>query len=208
VSTQPKTFLTPEEYLEIEDKAEFRSEYYAGEMFAMAGGSPKHSLIKVQTVRLLDNRLDGGPCLTYDSDMGIRVSATGLYTYADAVVVCGPEELEGKKDQLLLNPNLIVEVLSPSTEAYDRGLKFEHYRTIPSFTQYVLIASERVHADVFTRADEGHWILASASKPDDVLRLTSVGCTIRLADLYIRTNLLDQPSPTAHHPPPTTHSPC
>jgi len=201
VSTQPKRFLTPEEYLEIEAKAECRSEYYAGEMFAMAGGSPQHSLIKVQTVRILENQLEGRPCLAYDSGMRIRVTATGLYTYADAVVVCGPSEFEGKQDQLLLNPTLIVEVLSPSTEAYDRGLKFEHYRNIPSFTQYVLISSERVHADVFTRGDAGLWILSSASKPDDMLRLTSVDCTIRLADLYIRTNLLD-------HPPPTTHSPC
>jgi Uma2 family endonuclease len=205
VSTQPKRFLTPEEYLEIEAKAEYRSEYYAGEMFAMAGGSNKHSLIKVQTVHLLANQLEGRPCLTYDSDMGIRVSATGLYTYADAVVVCGPSELEGKQDQLLLNPNLIVEVLSPSTEAYDRGLKFEHYRTIPSLTQYVLIASERVHADIFTRADEELWMLSSASKPDDVLRLTSIDCTIQLADLYVRTNLLEPPPQP--DPPTTTHLP-
>jgi Uma2 family endonuclease len=194
VSTQPKTFLTPEEYLEIEEQAEFRSEYYAGEMFAMAGGSPKHSLIKAQTVHLLISQLAGRPCLTFDSDMGIRVGATGLYTYADAVVVCGPEKLEGQRYQLLLNPTLIVEVLSPSSEAYDRGLKFERYRNVPSLMQYVLIASERVHADVFTRGDEGLWILSSASKPDDVLRLTSVGCTIRLADFYVSTDLLAPPA--------------
>ena len=193
MSTQPKSFLTPEEYLEIEDKAEYRSEYFAGEMFAMAGGSPMHSLIKMQASYLLVGQLRGRPCCAYDSDMRIRVSETGLYTYPDMSAVCGPSQLEGGHNQTLLNPNLIIEVLSPSTEAYDRGRKFEHYRTIPSLTQYVLIASDRVHADVFTRGNEGTWMLASASKPDDVLHLTSIDCTMRLADLYEKTGLLDPP---------------
>jgi Uma2 family endonuclease len=203
VSTQPKTFLTPEEYLEIEDKAEYKSEYYAGEMFAMAGGSDRHSLVKVETLYLLASQLRGRPCRVYDSDMRIRVVATGLHTYPDASAVCGPSKLEGgpNRNQVLLNPDLIVEVLSPSTEAYDRGLKFEHYRTIPSLRQYVLIASERVHADVFTRGEEGLWILASASEPDDMLRLTSVDCTIRLGDLYVKTDPLEPRRDPGHRPP-------
>jgi Uma2 family endonuclease len=193
VSTQPKTFLTPEEYLEIEDKAEYKSEYLAGEMFAMAGGSDQHSLIATDTLRIIGNQFVGRPCRVYNSDMRIRVRETGLYTYPDGSAVCGRSEVEGRQIKMLLNPTLIVEVLSPSTEAYDRGLKFEHYRTIPSFTQYVLIASDRVHADIFSRADEGHWILVSVSKPDDVLRLTSVDCTIRLGDVYDKTDLLTPP---------------
>jgi Uma2 family endonuclease len=193
VSTQPKRFLTPEEYLEIEDKAEYKSEYYAGEMFAMAGGSDKHSLIKMQAGHLLISELRGRRCRVYDSDMRIRVNETGLYTYPDVSAVCGPSETIGGQNQTLLNPNLIIEIVSPSTEAYDRGLKFEHYRTIPTLTQYVLIASERVHADVFTRGNGALWILASASKPDDVLSLTSINCTIRLADLYAQTDLLPPP---------------
>jgi Uma2 family endonuclease len=193
MSTQPKRFLTPEEYLEIEDKAEYKSEYFAGEMFAMAGGSDNHSLLAVEAARILGNQFVGRPCLVYNSDMRIRVSKTGLYTYPDVSAVCGPSQLEGGHNQTLLNPNLIVEVLSPSTEAYDRGRKFEHYRTIPSLTQYVLIATDRVHADVFTRGNEGVWMLASASKPDDMLHLTSVDCTMRLADLYEKTGLLEPP---------------
>ena len=193
MSTQPKRFLTPEEYLEIEDKAEYKSEYFAGEMFAMAGGSDNHSLLAVEAARILGNQFVGRPCLVYNSDMRIRVSETGLYTYPDVSAVCGPSQLEGGHNQTLLNPNLIIEVLSPSTEAYDRGRKFEHYRTIPSLTQYLLIASDRVHADVFTRGNEGVWMLASASEPDDVLRLTSVDCTMRLADLYEKTGLLEPP---------------
>ena len=200
MSTQPKRFLTPEEYLEIEYKAEYKSEYFAGEMFAMAGGSDKHTLLAVEAARILGNQFVGRPCLVYNSDMRIRVSETGLYTYPDVSAVCGPSQLEGGHNQTLLNPNLIVEVLSPSTEAYDRGRKFEHYGTIPSLTQYLLIASDRVHADLFTRrGDEGVWMLASASKPDDMLHLTSVDCTMRLIDLYVRTDLIEQAAPS----PPT-----
>jgi Uma2 family endonuclease len=196
VSTQPKRFLTPEEYLEIEDKAEYKSEYYAGEMFAMAGGSDQHSLIAAEALYLLRIQFRGRPCRVYTSDMRIRVGKTGLYTYPDVSAVCGPSQLEGGHNQTLLNPNLIVEVLSPSTEAYDRGRKFEHYRTIPSLTQYLLIASDRVHADVFTRGNEGVWMLASASEPGDVLRLTSVDCTMRLIDLYEKTGLIEQAAPS------------
>jgi Uma2 family endonuclease len=193
VSTQPKRFLTPEEYLEIEYKAEYKSEYFAGEMFAMAGVSGNESLLAVQATYLLGTQLQTRNYFVYGSDMRILVKETGLYTYANLIVVHDPSQLEGSHNHTLLNPTLIVEVHSPSTEAYDRGLKFEHYRTIPSFTQYLLIASDRVHADVFTRGDEGSWILASASKPDDALRLTSVDCTIRLGDLYVKTGLLESP---------------
>ena len=199
MSTQPKPFLTVEEFLANEEKAEFRSEYYAGETFAMAGGSENHSLIKAQVVRIIGNHLDGGPCRIYDSDMMLRVVATGLFTYPDASAVCGPSQVEGgpNHDRVLLNPSLVVEVLSPSTEAYDRGRKFEHYRTIPSLKQYVLLASERVHADVFTRGADDLWILSSASNPDDVIRLTAIDGAIRVGDLYKTTDLLEPAPPVS-----------
>jgi Uma2 family endonuclease len=197
VSTQPKRFLTPEEYLEIEYMAQYKSEYFAGEMFGMTSATSNESLLAVQTSYHLSTQLMARPCFVYGSDMRILVKETGLYTYANVVVAPDPSQLEGSHNHTLLNPTLIVEVLSPTTEAYDRGLKFEHYRTIPSFKQYLLISSDRVHADVFTHGDEGLWILTSASKPDDVLRLTSVDCTIRLGDLYVRTSLLDSPADPA-----------
>jgi Uma2 family endonuclease len=199
MSTQPKSCLTPEEYLEIEYKAEYKSEYFAGEMLAMVSGSDQHCLITVQASCLLVTQLRSRPCRAYGSDMRILVSETGLYTYPDVSAVCGPSQLEGTHNHTLLNPNLIIEVLSPSTEAYDRGRKFEHYRTIPSLTQYVLIASDRVHADIFTRGNEGVWMLVSASEPGDVLHLTSVDCTMRLIDLYEKTDLIEQAAPS----PPT-----
>jgi len=119
VSTQPKRLLTVEEFLANEGKAEFRSEYYAGETFAVAGGSENHSLIKMQAAFVLRSQLRKGRCRAYDSDMMVRVVATGLYAYPDISIVCGPSQLEGgaSPNRVLLNPDLIAEVLSPSTEA-------------------------------------------------------------------------------------------
>src|SRR6266550_6315344 len=149
MSTQPKTFLSPQEYLEIERKAEHKSEYYAGEMFAMAGAGSSHNLIAVHAAALLDQQFRGRPCRVYNSDQRVRVTQTGLYTYPDVSAVCGEPRLEDNHLDTLLNPILIIEVLSPSTEAYDRGRKFEQYRTIPTLLQYVLIASDHVYVDVY-----------------------------------------------------------
>src|SRR5271157_1026194 len=184
MSTQPKTFLTPEEYLEIERKAEFKSEYYQGEMFAMAGAGWAHNRIAANAIIALGVGLRSGPCQVTPSDMRVQVSATGLYTYPDVVIVCEePQFLDGRRDTLL-NPTLIVEVLSPSTEAYDRGLKFENYRSLPSLEEYLLIAADRIHIDRYTRRPDGQWLLTSASKPEETLDLESVGCRLAVADLY------------------------
>jgi len=191
MSTQPKTFLTPQEYLEIERKAEYKSEYYAGEMFAMAGAQEPHNVIAINALAVLHSQFRGRPCRVYGSDLRVRVSQTGLYTYPDISAVCGQPRLEDDHLDTLLNPNLIIEVLSPSTEAYDRGRKFQQYRTIPSLMQYVLIASDHVYVDVYTRDQEGRWILTSAWKPEDIVELGSVECTMRVADLYDKTSLLE-----------------
>lgn len=192
MSTQAKTFLTPEQYLEIERQAERKSEYYAGEMFAMAGASRAHNRITANAIVILHESFRGRPCGEYPSDMRVGVNATGLYTYPDVVAVCGSEQYDEKDPDTLLNPTLIIEVLSPSTEAYDRGRKFEHYRTIPSLLEYVLIASDRVQVDVYTRETAGRWILTSAADLSDAISLTSVDCNIKLSDLYEKTEL---PSP-------------
>jgi Uma2 family endonuclease len=155
VSTQPKTFLTPEQYLEIERKAEYKSEYFRGEMFAMAGASRAHNLLVAHLLRDLGQQLRGKPCEIYPSDMRVRVSSTGLYTYPDVVAVCGEPKLLDNQLDTLLNPHLIVEVLSPSTEAYDRGRKFEHYQSIESLGEYLMITCDRIHADLHTRRPDG-----------------------------------------------------
>ena len=137
MATQPKTHLTPEQYLEIERKAEFKSEYYQGEMFAMSGASYPHIGIVANAVASLHQQLRRGPCRPLSNDMRVRVTATGLYTYPDVVVVCGEPRFLDDTFDTLLNPTVIIEVLSESTEAYDRGQKFEQYRSLESLAEYV-----------------------------------------------------------------------
>jgi Uma2 family endonuclease len=189
VSTQPKTFLTPEQYLEIERKAEYKSEYFKGEMFTMAGAKRAHNQLVAHLVRELDQQLRSRPCDVYPSEMRVYVPATRLYTYPDVTVVCGePRFLDDQRDTLL-NPGLVVEVLSPSTEAYDRGRKFDQYKSIESLREYFLVASDRVHADLYTRQADGRWLLSSADRLEDSLTLASVGAQLTLADLYEKVDL-------------------
>lgn len=195
MSTQPKTSITPGQYLEIERKAEYKSEYYGGEMFAMAGAKEAHNLLVANSIRDLGQQLRSGPCRVYPSDMRVQVRATGLYTYPDVVVVCSEPKFLDEQHDTLLNPVLLVEVLSPSTEAYDRGRKFEHYQSIESFKEYLLIASDRMHIDLYTRQADGRWLRASASRPDDSLELPSIGCRITVQDLYEKVNLSETAAP-------------
>jgi Uma2 family endonuclease len=184
MSTLPKPGLTPEEYLEIERAAETKSEYFQGKMFAMAGARQAHNLIVVNTITTLRQQLKGRPCWLYPSDMRVLVSKVGLYTYPDAVAVCGDNEFLDDRRDTLLNPNLIVEVLSPSTETYDRTRKFEYYRSIESLREYLMVSSDRIHAELFTRGSDGRWTLTEANRLEDTLDLRSVGCVLKLADLY------------------------
>jgi len=194
MSTQPKTFISPEQYLEIERKAEFKSEYYNGEMFPMdraglgttdmAGAREAHGDIIWNLSGELRNQLREGPCRGHSNDMRVRVSATGLYTYPDIVIVCGERQYLDDRRDTLLNPTVIIEVLSRSTEAYDRGRKFEHYQSVTSLQHYVLVSSERMRVDLYTRQPDSTWILTAGNKPDESLALSAVGCTIKLSELY------------------------
>lgn len=181
-----RTSLTPAEYLAIERKAEFRSEFYKGEMFLMAGGSPQHSLIKANLIRVLGNLLVGGKCRVYDSDLRVRIDATGLYTYPDATIICGDiqYDVNDVKKQTVLNPTLLVEVISPGSEAYDRGKKFDHYQTIATLREYLLIGYESPKVDRFARNDDGTWTLTTRSGLEQTLDLISVPGTLSLNDLY------------------------
>ena len=176
MSSQPKTFLTPEQYLEIERAAGYKSEYFQGEMFAMAGAKEAHNLMVANLIAAFHQQLRSRTCRLYPSDMRVRVSAKGLYAYPDVVVVCGEPRFLDEARDTLLNPTLLVEVLSPSTEAYDRGRKFQHYKSIESLNEYLLVASDRVHADLFTRQPEARWLLTSASRLADSLDLQTAGC--------------------------------
>jgi Uma2 family endonuclease len=194
VSTRPKTFLTPEQYLEIERKAEYKSEYFRGEMFAMAGASLAHNTLVANLLGELHGKLKGSPCRVLPSDMRVQVSPSGLYTYPDVVAVCGEPRLLDNRMDTLLNPTLLIEVLSPTTEAYDRGRKFEHYQSIESLREYLLVASDRVHADLYTRQPGDRWLLTSARNVEDSLDLQSVGCSLTLASLYDKVDLAEPAS--------------
>jgi Uma2 family endonuclease len=206
MSTNAKTLLTPEQYLEIERKAEFRHEYFRGEMFAMAGGTGTHTIIVVNLVREMSNQLRRGRCQVYSHDMRLQVSATGLYTYPDVVVACEGRQFRDARKDTLLNPTVIIEVLSESTEAYDRGKKFAHYQTLDSLQGYVLVSQDRVRMERFLRQPDGQWLLKVASHIDDSVLLDSIGCTLRLADIYENVELILEEGPLPQEAPGASQS--
>lgn len=186
MSTIPKPRYTPAQYLAIERAAEFRSEYYQGEMFAMVGASRRHNLISLNVAAEIRRLFQDRPCEVYQSDMRVKVDKTGLYTYPDVVATCDHPRFEDSLGDTFLNPKLIIEVLSPSTELWDRGKKFEHYRTIESLREYVLVSQDHVFVERFTRNEEGQWVLSDYRSLDDTLVLDSISCRIKLSEIYAR----------------------
>ena len=197
MSTQPKPSLTPAEYLAIERGAEYKSEYYAGEMFAMAGASWEHNQIVANLVRTLGNVLDGSPCQAVPSDMRVKVEETGLYTYPDVVVVCEEPQFEDKVFDTLLNPTVLVEVLSESTEKYDRGKKTGHYRRLESLREYLLVAQDEPRVEHYTRRDDGDWVLSDAIGLEAVVKLAAAGAGLTLAEIYARVQFPEPGTPAA-----------
>jgi Uma2 family endonuclease len=189
MSSQTKTFITPEEYLALERAAEYKSEYYGGEIFAMTGASRNHNLITVNISSELRDQLKGRPCETYTNDMRVHVPATGLYSYPDAVVVCGEPRFEDDILDTLLNPVLIVEVLSRSTASRDRGGKFADYRSIPSFEEYILVAQDEHRVEHYARQPDARWVLTEYRSLEQVVRLDSVNCSLPLAEIYDKVSV-------------------
>jgi Uma2 family endonuclease len=186
VAVAKPRYVTPQEYLTWERKAEQRSEYYNGVIVLMASASWEHGLITGNVVCHLSNALEETPCATISQDLRVRVPECNKYYYPDVVVICDEPQFEDREHDTLLNPTLIVEVLSPSTERKDRGEKFHCYQTLDSFTTYVLVAQDEPRVECFTRQSDGSWHYASAVGLPSSLTLTSIGCTLRLADLYAR----------------------
>lgn len=189
MSLQPKAYLTPEEYLAIERKAEYKSEYFNGEMFAMAGASERHISIIANLMYILVGQLRGRPCKAYSNDMRVRVSPTGRYTYPDVAVVCDQARFADDQKDTLLNPTLIVEVLSESTKDYGRGGKFEHYRTLTSLSEYVLIDQDKHHVEHFVRQPENRWLLSETNRLEDTIHLSSINCDLALTEVYDKVEL-------------------
>ncbi|MGQ9889013.1 MAG: Uma2 family endonuclease [Aggregatilineales bacterium] len=176
--------MTEAEYLAFERASEFRHEYFAGAVFAMTGASEAHNLIAANVLVSLRNQLRGRSCRVYIADMRVKVAATGLYTYPDLSVVCGEARFADNKLDTLLNPAVIIEVLSPSTEAYDRGRKFQHYRQIETLREYLLIAQDSPRIERYLRRDDGAWLLTDAHGLDAALHLPAIGCALALAEVY------------------------
>lgn len=186
MSTVPKPYITSDAYLRLERAADFKSEYYRGEIFAMSGASREHNLITGNVFASCHSQFRDRHCEVYQGDMRVKVRTSGLYTYPDVVVTCEEPRFEDDVTDTLLNPQVIIEVLSDSTEKYDRGKKFEHYRQIESLMQYFLIAQDRVHLEKYTRQENGQWLLWETSAFDDKVLIEAVKCELEMAEIYAR----------------------
>ena len=180
----PRHNLTPEEYLALERQAPTKSEYLRGEVFAMAGASFAHNMIASNMFASLVPQLKRRSCTAHSSDLRVSVRATNFYAYPDIVVVCGQPQFEDRHRDTLLNPTVIFEILSRSTEGYDRGEKFENYRTLASLSDYVLVSQHRPLVEHFARQPNESWLLKSYGGLEAVLLLPSIGCELPLADIY------------------------
>ncbi len=176
--------LSVAEYLAIEEKAERKSEFHNGQMFLMAGASREHNLINRNLTGLLYVRLETTSCQVFLSDQRVKVDATGLYTYPDLSIVCGPPEYALEDRNTLVNPRVAIEVLSDSTERYDRTVKFRHYKQLPSLMEYVLVAQNEAAIERFTRLPDGTWAQSEFIGLDAVLTLHSVPASVPLREIY------------------------
>jgi Uma2 family endonuclease len=184
MSSQTKVYYTPEEYLALERQAEYKSEYFNGEIFAMTGASRRHNLVAANILASLHGQLRKRPCEVYSSDMRVKVSPTGLYTYPDVVVVCGEPSFDDQQKDTLLNPTVLVEVLSKSTASYDRGEKFEHYRKLDSLAEYLVVAQNKYHAEHYIRQPDNRWLLSETDDGQQTIHLSAIECDLALADIY------------------------
>ncbi len=183
---QVKHKMTPEEYLAFERNSEVRHEYFDGELFAMVGATKSHNLININIAGELRNRFvaDDSACRVFSNDMRVGIQETGQYTYPDIAVVCGDIDFEDRKLDTLLNPVIIVEILSSSTEAFDRGDKFAFYRRIPSLREYVLVSQKKCRVEKYMRSDDGGWIYFSYEDVEQTMKIESIHCELSLSEIY------------------------
>jgi Uma2 family endonuclease len=184
MSAIPKTKLTPQDYLAFERKSEIKHEYFDGEIFAMAGAKRNHNIIVGNLAGLVWQNLKGKDCEFYPNDMRVFVPETGLYTYPDLVVVYGEPQFQDDIFDTLLNPTLLIEVLSESTESYDRGKKFQHYRSIESLQEYILVSQEEARIEKYVKHGDGFWLLSEAVGLESSIEFSSIECEIALSEVY------------------------
>jgi Uma2 family endonuclease len=181
---EPSKTITREAYLSLERKAELKSEFVDGDVFAMAGASREHNLIAANIVRVLGNQMLDRPCNFYPSDMKVRIERMDAYTYPDIAIACDPEIFEDDHRDVLMNPLAIMEILSESTEAYDRGRKFAHYQFIPSFIEYILISQLSPRVERFVRQNDGTWIYSIYGAMGEIVPVGSVNCELPVSEIY------------------------
>jgi len=184
MSSQTTPTYSPQEYLALERSIEQKNEYLNGEIFALAGASERHNLIVGNILASIHVQLRGKPCKVYSSDMRLKVSATGLYTYPDVVALCGEAHFDDEQRDTLLNPSLVIEVLSTSTEGYDRGEKFAHYRRLESLAEYLLISQDKSRVEQYVRQPDNQWLMSEVSKAEERIELPSIKCMLLLSDVY------------------------
>ena len=186
MSRPAEQFITAADYLALERQAETKSEYWNGGIYAMSGASRNHNRITINLGAMLHARLRGKPCEPFVSDMRVKVSPTGLYTYPDVSVVCGEPHFEDDQLDTLLNPKVIIEVLSESTEKYDRGDKFAYYQTLDSLTDYLLVAQNQPYIEHFQRQADGSWRYSAVQGLETEIVIATIGCVLPLAEVYER----------------------
>lgn len=184
MATIAAPYITPEEYLEREREAETKSEYLRGEVFAMGGGTLRHARIITSLVRRLGDKLSQRPCDVYSTDVRLAISQAALYTYPDVMVICGEPIVTDDRQDTVTNPILIVEVLSDSTKNYDRGQKFQYYRSLPSLMEYLTVAQDEVHVEQWTRQASAKWLLTEYSDAGASVSVPSLQVELRIADIY------------------------
>ena len=186
MSAQPLPYYTIEEYLELEEKADYKSEYLDGRILAMSGGTPKHSAIGSNIGREMGNLLKRGPCQVYNSDLRVTIMQTGLMTYPDITVVCGEQHFHPRDKDSLINPTVLFEVLPPSTEPYDRVEKWAHYQKLDSLQAYVLVSQTEARVEQYARLEDSSWKFTVVEGLAASLFLPSLGCALPLAEVYDR----------------------
>lgn len=189
MSNDPKKNMTAQEYLEFERASQAKHEFFRGDVYAMSGASRAHNLICSNLVRGLHQQFDNRSCEVYSSDMRVKVDQTGLYTYPDVVVCCGDIKFEDGVSDTLLNPQLIVEVLSESTETYDRSTKFRHYQKLEPLKEYVIVSQKDPFVEVYKLVNDQKWTYKTASSLQEEIEFESIGCCLKMSEIYDRVDV-------------------
>lgn len=202
MTAQPEATISEEAYLEAERSGTIKHEYFRGRIYVMTGAKESHNLIAANTLASLHGQLRKKPCRVYPSDMRIKVLRTGLNTYPDVVVVCGQPLFTDDVRDTIVNPTVIVEVLSSSTERYDRGVKFQNYRTVDTLQDYVLVSQEHHHIECYTRQESGLWLLQEVDGIKEKIDIRSIECTLSLQDVYEKVELEESNNDLPRELPP------